>query len=1213
MNWKKDIRIPRGFYIALVLAILIIGVLLSRREGQPSPHSSASIDYNHLEFKGVTTAQYPLGHKQAFHYSLSDYQQQEFTQREEWDQALDWMFLGILSNIGMTQAEFDVVTKDLPVVRYGMFSKLLTYDYGPTRSGVIGNGTVVALIPHSDSLVRRDHLAHIADEERKNIGQIPDSFWVFEYEVLDTACNVQFWRMPTINGKVLFSEVYGYHEARVLDFISLASFLKEVDDITYANKEHNTTILGGRKVLASDYWSPTVEEIATIYQAERGVKESRDSLTEAINDYVNSNIRLLGIESQEQREAQVVNLKEQFIEDHNLVIPAGTGFSLDPVIDHAGLANELETLAPLFAPDSQIASEAAKIRKNDSIPLPKQVFSFCKVLRKLGDTYATWLADSVFSTILAQTYTAEDAEYDMATVLGLSEWRDKQISEVLAGLENPMDMRAQFDVAMAALRMSSPSEIPLLQLMISLKRNETTISSYKQRLLANKLKGHTFQAARYEGNLAGTSVGMHLFSTDLKAKLYTCDHLFSAPKTRGFKHFLNTYPPLHSRPEAEEYNGLRTWFGLREDRRSIQASGKEIFFSRCATRIFSAAKNQLEPGKEVEGAQGLEMPDQWWNAHYEEIAKEDKEYQLLNSILKWGDMFSWLLTQGDDAGFRFLGTAEVDRDLWFWDWVETQDNLRFSEWNTVGALPRGYNGREHECMERLKSRTFEQFGVSCWMEGGVSLTTFDAMAKAQRIARSAKPYLRRASLNYTELGARRVGIVGGKAIDFIDNANKAALRYSWTKPLKFRNGYVEVAKTNWIRTTSSSDFLTEIDLASERGSRIGALHIERGHGEIVAGFVGAELEETMNLGKSLAMSSDPMKVFQRFHEAGKVEQFLWTGKIDEYLVRFANDDKWTLFVLQEDPTLDLARGFAFRVSNLTTDSKIVSVRRLSQQDAELLAKEGNHIIPEVTTSPIRIRNAIESEEAWKPIIAALHDADDAEKLGANGTFLLDDILSRYGNQFPSLAKSPIIQLRKILYEGNMAMRKKAVALTDLMSGTAAGLGEAVDEVLNYLHKTKVFAAGNSHPQTVVATLHENLGRRISVDFLDFAAYDLVHNKGLLVVDDVAPLLAMDWESPLSNNFAALMRSPKRPILYEIDPQPLVKYELRLRPKRLSNELGTYEFPFLDRIRVEVNSKTKAGFPSGNKPIVNPNTKPPRIPPIYFLTYRSENQDQDCQD
>ena len=197
----------------------------------------------------------------------------ELSPRERRDQHLDWLFFTALLTFLPSTNEFNRATFDLPTSRQGYMHPLGNFEYGDTRSKFVGEGAVLALIPAStDERIRKDNLAHIADEQRKNLGRPFDRLFVIEYQLDEKAATAALTRRTDVDYATLFSPAYGYLEQEVTTASDLTAFLNRIDDLTASRKSGNGLILGGRKILGQKARGVTIEEIATIWQAERKIQ-----------------------------------------------------------------------------------------------------------------------------------------------------------------------------------------------------------------------------------------------------------------------------------------------------------------------------------------------------------------------------------------------------------------------------------------------------------------------------------------------------------------------------------------------------------------------------------------------------------------------------------------------------------------------------------------------------------------------------------------------------------------------------------------------------------------------------------------------------------------------------------------------------------------------------------------------------------------------------
>src|SRR5262249_24453333 len=143
---------------------------------------------------------------------------------------------------------------DVPAVRHGHLNELAHFEYGLTRSAHVGDGRVVVLVPKGDAERRKDHLGHVADEHRRNLGEKPDRLVVFEYEIDARRMRGTLRRLADVDGKEPFTADYGYYEAKVTDLNSLKKFLAPGRSVTYAQRLNaGGVILGGRQTLSREY------------------------------------------------------------------------------------------------------------------------------------------------------------------------------------------------------------------------------------------------------------------------------------------------------------------------------------------------------------------------------------------------------------------------------------------------------------------------------------------------------------------------------------------------------------------------------------------------------------------------------------------------------------------------------------------------------------------------------------------------------------------------------------------------------------------------------------------------------------------------------------------------------------------------------------------------------------------------------------------------
>lgn len=1201
-------RIKVHIYLLAFLASLGLFSCSSKHIGGPDPKTPFEIheaSYEGLTFKGLTSAEFPIAERNKFRYTFSDHQLREFSQREMWDQALDWMMLGILGNIGLTDAELSTITMDFPEVRYGFFSKMAPMEYGKTRSRFVGNGLVVALIPQCDSLERIDHITHIADEHRKNIGEMPDSFWVFEYDFQDTVCASQFWRSSTVNKREAFSTAYGYHQEAITSVADLDSLMQKIDDITYGNIEGKHLVLGGRKILARKYRGVTMEEIAAIWQAESEIQRKNKSIEPLDAFSVRLGAAKSGMSEEKYREAY----------DHQMGKRDGSGFSLDPDFDFAGLRKSFEEIEPFFQPIKNVSHMVKQIESSSDNKKDSLFNVAIEQMQHEGGLHNKWLADSVLIPMSETEYGYKLSPEGVALVeIGRT---PRHCNAVVLALLTELDASIMGSDRILEVRneLGKDEIVPYLQMVEDLKTSESMRSRKLATLLEQKLYDHSFQQARYDGNLQGTLVGMHYFSTDLKAKIYHNDHLNSAPHISGFKHHLNTNPAWLTKTEVRKFNGIRTWFGLKAASRQYSKGKRELQFGRTAARIFSASSNELNPGMEVEAAAALEIPNNWWNNHFEEVSNNDQEYEILNQLLKWSEISVWLNGLGKGNELSGLNNVPVQRDLWFWDWVEEKNDLNFDDWRTLNELPRNTFGTKTEAMKLLRSRYIERFGGSNYfMEGGISGGSYEGVAEALSVNNRIPKVLRRGSLEYNNLSPSKLLLAEGQEFKFISLNESPAVERIWGATKKLRNGFSEVKPQSCFRSVKQVGNKTSLDLFAENQSKLGTIDIAREGKTVYVGFTGKSFDQSMDFASRIAMSNEPMRFLEESKMLGEIEAYTWVGRKGEYLCKLPDEERWLLLKIEKTPEVELAKDWDFRASGLTEYSNVILGRYVNADEATAIALAGNHKLPVINKSPVKIRNSLEGPDLASKLESELARADKTllgEKAKDYGT-TLDGLSERFRRAIPDIEAMPQFKLRKLISKANQFLEENAIDLESLLARRAQPRSAQVEECLNVLKARYARYADEFSPGVVIANLVEELEELEKVGSMELMLRELEYGNARLIVDDAPGLGNLDWNIPIQNQVANIMKGPRKPVFFKIVPQRLYGYKLQLTPSRqlLNFQAARFEPNGSYSLRLIGNSGDGGvGEPDKPRPL---GTTPSGSPyTYYYVTYPKGTCNCDC--
>lgn len=284
-------------------------------------------------------------------------------------------------------------------------------------------------------------------------------------------------------------------------------------------------------------------------------------------------------------------------------------------------------------------------------------------------------------------------------------------------------------------------EIPFLRLLNALRET-------KDGSLLREIDGAAQrQAARYDGTLRGTEVGMTLFYTDLIAKLWAFGYDSIPTSTiEGFQPALAVPLGTIYDEETKARSSTRLWFGTRAS--GFQKFEHSLRFGSTSTRVYAASSNPLEPGKEAEPNAWSARFLGWWDDHYEEIAEYEPEYQRLDEIMKWSVALGWLSETNRLGMASWLSDVPESDQQWFPDWVEAHPELRFTKWKeyeihvTRGMSSRGYTVEQ---LPLLESPPYD----GSYLRGGVSLGSKEAIATRKAFSESLPATVRRADIDYT--------------------------------------------------------------------------------------------------------------------------------------------------------------------------------------------------------------------------------------------------------------------------------------------------------------------------------------------------------------------------------------------------------------------------------------------------------------------------------
>lgn len=290
----------------------------------------------------------------------------------------------------------------------------------------------------------------------------------------------------------------------------------------------------------------------------------------------------------------------------------------------------------------------------------------------------------------------------------------------------------------AGLIRTGRNQTPLIMLLRRLAASGTTTDMRVYSALYSIQQYHTYQKARYDGNLQGTQAGMMLFYTDLLAKLWAMDYDGSSAAigVKGFRPMTEVLVPKQYWRGYGRAANTRLWFGLKQD--GFEVYGNKALFQPIATRVYAASSDLLTPGKE-ESAPNFQSKEflGWWDRHYEAFADYEPGYHTLNQIQKWSCIFMVLKVKSLHQ-LDFLLNIPVKRDIDFEVWNKNNDRLKTKV--SISFLDKQKYGHQTECLPLLRSKPHPFMGGYGMISGGITLATQeDIQAKLQKNGTAASP------------------------------------------------------------------------------------------------------------------------------------------------------------------------------------------------------------------------------------------------------------------------------------------------------------------------------------------------------------------------------------------------------------------------------------------------------------------------------------------
>jgi hypothetical protein len=472
------------------------------------------------------------------------------------------------------------------------------------------------------------------------------------------------------------------------------------------------------------------------------------------------------------------------------------------------------------------------------------------------------------------------------------------------------------------------NEVPFLQLIAGLQSQSAgpfrVQADSIQYFVEKKLK---YQKARYDGNLQGTQVGMHLFYTDLLAKIWTSNYLGTAPLTAipGFTTDGSTELGNIYESDGAEVSERRLWFGPKNDGYQIGSSREELLFGRNATQIYSKSSFPLESGDEVPTTAFWAAAIQWWNNHYEEVGEFEPEYEALNAIIKWSIAIAWMNETGYSDAIHGLDSVPVARHHCFWDWARKNSSLRFTDWDSFGTQCSGYLGSETETMDILFA-DYQNQNTAGKLWGGVSLSNRAAIRNSSSIQKGLGPTYRKSGMNYAKSNKSRLVTHQENSYFFGRVKGQRVTRFTPSKQTPMRHRSYEFRSQPVDRAVTCRPKRTEFRMRN-KGADLEQVTISKENGKLSIKANRRGTDDTHQLAKGLENAKNPEAYLANSPGAKGCKRL---SKHGEYLVEM--EDHFLHVKIRGKATGKSLDKWDLRTSNGGKNGKMVEIKFMSKQD-----------------------------------------------------------------------------------------------------------------------------------------------------------------------------------------------------------------------------------------------------------------------------------------
>ena len=833
---------------------------------------------------------FPIGQSRLVDYDVNHSVWETMSNREKVDQMRDWLLITLVSDSGLSPQEVNKTLYDLPPVRYGYLEPVANFEYEDVRSRYIGDGTVIALIPVTSPGERLERLGRIADEHRKNVGEIPKSIEVFEYQIHLNDLSAEVVRHQALDAKTIFTEENGYVEKDVKSFDDLKQFMGKIDDLTFARVSGSTITLGGRKIKGRPYRGIGAEDVAAVWQSEEKIATQTDPIEEKINAFNRrwenrtyiSPIEKMNLDRQYEREEALLKKEiNELKKVHKGSFANGSGFSLDPTFDYDGLKRFFDyELAPSLAYSGFLTP--ADFFDNGELgsthTSPKDV----------SDALASGNADPLYELL-------------------------QKVSQTHPDLANIIEDHIRSEFGFQEARYDGYIE-----------GTEVGMVLFYTDLLAKLWALDYLNATptRYIDDfkpLPGLTISP-IYRREMDE--LTSTRLWFGPHDKGFQAIDDGDGLVFARNATRVYAASAT---------SLQP-GKESE-ANAASAAFLGWWN--EHYEEI--------------ARYEPQYQRLNEIMKWSLLISWlndkdkGGTLGFLKSVPVDHSNWFPEWAKQQSDLRFKNWGEAcgkdfnERSLR--EQPPVCFYPKKYKGSKYESLPQLTSRGYRSFGETHYLSGGVSLAEKGLFKERLPLSSSTKVegLMRRSNLKY-EIGLTgdRLTTLDGIKYSFKAVSQETSQVVSQAKTgAKLRGRYSEMIPDSEVERTITQNEAGFNLVTKTGGAELGNLKVTKTGNGFSVGWRSLEVDHAQSLARKLSISNDPASVIANNQHIDSAIT-LPGGK---YLVKFNNSERWVKLAVDRDPPAQLAYEWKSRAADLTEGSRTLNIKWLPDND--LSAEVGN--------------------------------------------------------------------------------------------------------------------------------------------------------------------------------------------------------------------------------------------------------------------------------